>query len=154
MALVIPFKRATGISSDSAWNASYTCMCGMISSLVSIRSLVMFSAEISVKPEIAFGIDQPGIHGHPGHIDDFAHLSESSPNRQRRRAVILPPDITSTPFSIAPCETVSNFPPLRATGFLLRRKQAPRRKANRKEPEAVGQRPTTNGQRQFLTTDD
>src|SRR5204863_4475459 len=50
IALVIPFNRATGINSDSAWNASYTCMCGMISSLSSMRSLVICSAEISVKP--------------------------------------------------------------------------------------------------------
>src|SRR5439155_5101624 len=34
------------------------------------------------------------------------------------RAVILPPSITSTPFSIVPCETVSSLPPLSTTGFV------------------------------------
>ena len=59
-ALVMPFSRATGINSVSAWKASATCMCGMISSEGSARSLLFWSDSISVSPKLVSGSMRPG----------------------------------------------------------------------------------------------
>ena len=103
--------------------------------------------------EVAFRIDQPGIDRHAGDVDDLRVLRDLRPKPAAPTAVILPPCITSTPFSIAPCETVSSLPPL-STRVFCWAKLPLSAEANRQDKEQFGQRPTTNGQRPSLTTDD
>src|SRR5437762_9568064 len=88
----------------------------MISSLISIRSLVLGSADISVIPKDVSESISPGYTVIPPTLITRASLGIVT-EPAAPKAVILPPSITSTPFSIFPCETVSSFPPLSTIGF-------------------------------------
>src|SRR6202035_39958 len=127
-----------------------------ISSLVSTRSLVMFSAEISVKPRALSESISPGYTVIPVTSMTCAFLGIATeplaPN-----ALILPADITKTPFSITPCETVRSLPPLRTRIFCCPNAEADRRQnaaRRRTRPTTNDQRPTTDLDDRRLLTDD
>src|SRR5579862_5664208 len=58
-------------------------------------------------------------------------------------AVILPPDMTNTPPSIVPCETVSSFPPLSTRVFCCAREVEEKKQSD----EMTNNCPTTKDQR-------
>src|SRR6266550_5790578 len=88
----------------------------MISSLISIRSLVLGSADISVNPKDVSESMIPGYTVIPPTSITRASLGIVT-EPAAPKAAILPPSITSTPFSIVPCETVSSFPPFSTIDF-------------------------------------
>ena len=72
MALVMPLRRATGMSADSAWKASVDVhvrhdLVARLDEIVGHR----FGGDFG-EAELSFGIDQAGVDGHAGGVDDLA----------------------------------------------------------------------------------
>src|SRR6516165_4502451 len=70
------------MSAVSAWKASETCMWGMISSLVSTRSLVIRSASISVRPRCDSESIRPGYTVMPLASTNWAFAGTLTPSRR------------------------------------------------------------------------